>query len=198
MPYYRAGDYYRGDYYRGDLFGFVKKIGGAALGLISKGALGPLPALLAGAAQHPKTAGRVIAAGGALLPGPTGLAISATGTALSKVAERFEEPPVSMMNYPATNGGYGGGGMAVMCPTKGTRMNKSTYVTRGGGTSRWPSELIVHPKGTECVKSRRLNVANPRALRRALRRAAGFVKLARRAHVRLSSFTGRKTARKRK
>src|SRR5438105_4510941 len=37
---------------------------------------------------------------------------------------------------------------------------------------------IVRPKGTELVTSRRMNVGNARALRRALRRARGFAKLA--------------------
>src|SRR5258705_10975328 len=85
-----------------------------------------------------------------------------------------------------------GGGMGLMLP-RGYRPNKSTYAVRGGGTSRWgPAGMVrIIPKGTVPVKSRRMNVANPRALRRGLRRAAGFVKLARRAHVRLAAFTGR-------
>jgi len=67
------------------------------------------------------------------------------------------------------------------CPT-GFRLNKSTYVTRGGGTSRWPMQLQVHPKQSTCVKRRRRNVGNARALRRAISRVKGFVKLARKAH----------------
>src|SRR5207247_8096662 len=79
-----------------------------------------------------------------------------------------------------------GGGMPGY--VHGLRPNKSTYVTRGGGTSHWPAQLIVHPKHTELVKSRRMNVGNARALRRALRRARGFVKLARRAQVAMHAF----------
>jgi hypothetical protein len=69
------------------------------------------------------------------------------------------------------------------CPI-GYRLNKSTYITRGGGTSRWGAagSLIVHPKGSTCVKRRRRNVGNARALRRAISRVKGFVKLARKAH----------------
>jgi hypothetical protein len=63
--------------------------------------------------------------------------------------------------------------------------NKSTYVTRGGGTSKWPQQLLVHPKGTEPVPSRRMNVGNARALRHALHRVSGFARLARR----VMSFT---------
>src|SRR6266849_9003698 len=64
----------------------------------------------------------------------------------------------------------------------GHRLNKSTYVTRGGGTSHWPMGLQVHEKGTTCVKRRRRNVGNAKALRRAISRVKGFVKLARKAH----------------
>ncbi len=68
------------------------------------------------------------------------------------------------------------------CPV-GYRLNKSTYITRGGGTSRWgpAGSIALHPKGTTCVKRRRRNVGNARALRRAISRVKGFVKLAHRA-----------------
>jgi hypothetical protein len=86
----------------------------------------------------------------------------------------------------------GGGGMALMAaPGSGQRRlhwNRSTYVTRGGGTSRWPVGLAIHPKGTEPVPSRRMNVANPRALRRGLRRLRGFAKLARKVLVTARHF----------
>jgi len=58
--------------------------------------------------------------------------------------------------------------------------NKSTYITRGGGTSKWPQQLLVHVKGTNPVPCRRMNVGNARALRHALHRVAGFAHLARR------------------
>jgi hypothetical protein len=195
MPYYQAGDYYRGDYYRGDFLG---------LGKLAKKVVG--------------TVARVV---GSVVPGPVGMiarAISPPASAGGRVTFFPPEPSIPnpfvsqlppgaqniIIPNPGGGGGNypmvtGGGGTALMaCPTKGMRTNKSTYVTRGGGTSRWPHELLVHPKGTECVKTRRLNVANPRALRRALRRASGFVKLARRAHVRLSQFTGRGKSKKKK
>jgi hypothetical protein len=74
-------------------------------------------------------------------------------------------------------------GMGAACPT-GYRLNKSTYVTRGGGTSRWPAgALLVHPKHSTCVKRRRRNVGNAKALRSAISRVKGFVKLARKAHA---------------
>lgn len=61
------------------------------------------------------------------------------------------------------------------------RLNKSTYITRGGGTSRWPTQLIVHPAGSECVTVRRRHVTNAKALRRAISRVRGFVKVYRKA-----------------
>src|SRR5439155_24545979 len=89
----------------------------------------------------------------------------------------------------------GGGALALTGGPGQRRMhpNKSTYVTRGGGTSRWPAGLQVHVKGTEAVPSRRMNVADARALRRALRRVAGFGKIVhrvRRAVMRAATAVG--------
>src|SRR6266536_4106603 len=177
---YGRGDYYRGDYYRGDpgllgkLFGGVKSIAKAAIGATPVGAaIGAIlskPAPVQGTALAPAQ-GRDI---GIRVGGPQGFQFGA-----------FNPPPP---DFPVPQGG----GMQVMIPgvglytIRGTHSNKSTYVTRGGGTSHWPQGLMVHPKGTTCVKNRRINVANPRALRRAIRRAQGFAKLARR----VLSFTG--------
>src|SRR6267142_6241757 len=59
-----------------------------------------------------------------------------------------------------------GGGGAQMpmsaCPT-GFRLNKSAYVTRGGGTSRWPKGLQLHAAKSTCVKRRKINAGNGRA-----------------------------------
>jgi hypothetical protein len=87
----------------------------------------------------------------------------------------FDHSPVPMTG-PSTALVKAGAG----CPI-GFRLNKSTYVTRGGGTSHWKKSLTVHPKGTVCVKRRRRNVGNARALRRAISRVRGFVHLAHRA-----------------
>lgn len=189
MPYYRAGDYYRGDYYQAGGFlgsigkalgGIAKRVVGGAVGLVTGGPVGAI----AGAIPEARRligAGineRVIATGRNLLIGPTLGGVAEQGVQMIQAPLQISGGGGGgTMNYPGTNGG----GTALMaCPTKGMRTNKSTYVTRGGGTSRWPQEIIVHPKGTECVKTRRMNVTNPRALRRALRRAQGFAKLARR------------------
>jgi len=97
----------------------------------------------------------------------------------------------------------GGGGQLPMLPAhhRALHWNRATYVTRGGGTSRWPAQLLVHPKGTEPVPSRRMNVGNARALRHALHRVSGFAHLARRvmSFVRPGAGRGRfKFHRKRK
>jgi len=61
---------------------------------------------------------------------------------------------------------------------RATRLNKSTYVTRGGGTSKWPVGLQVHPKGTVCVTRRRINPGNGKAARSAVRRLVAFHRMA--------------------
>jgi hypothetical protein len=166
MPYYTGdpplyrGDYYRGDYYRGDpgLFSFV----GKALGGVAK--LGT----------------SVVRAG-------LGLAAPQNIPALSAPAMSFgQQPSYGLINIgqPGPSTGLiniGGGGLRGMigpaCP-KGFRVNKSTYIRRGGGTAKLPPGLVL--KGTTCVRSRRMNVGNARALRRGLRRVAGFAKLVKR------------------
>ena len=177
---YMRGDYYAGDYYAGD--SIFSKIAKGVGGLLSHTPIGMAVStgvsLVRSAAKKPQiqATGTNPAAQGQLgyertTIGPGGILYSST-----KVGASMGPSSPAMMATP---------GVGLMC-TPGTGMvrrthpNKSTYVTRGGGTSRWPQELIVHPKGTECVPSRRMNVANPRALRRALRRVAGFGKLAKR------------------
>lgn len=76
------------------------------------------------------------------------------------------------------------------CPA-GMRLNRSTYVTRGGGTSRWPQGLQVHPKGTECVTRRKINPGNGRAAVRAVRRLVAFHRLTQRVERQLRKAAGR-------
>lgn len=112
-----------------------------------------------------------------------------------------------MYSTPRTNGGAGpGGGCAALwngSRWQAQRPNKSTYVTRGGGTSRWPKQLVVHPKGTECVTRRRINAGNGKAAIRAVHRLTAFYSLSQRvakqlrkaaskAHIRGSRGGGRK------
>jgi len=177
MPYYR-GDYYRGDYYRGDP-GILGSIGGL-VGKAVKGAIGLLPGPIGTAARVVGTALTAARTPAISLPMPFGTAL----------APFIAPPPLrigpgglpsgvitqSPYGTPVSPGALERQGVGV----RGFRPNKSTYVTRGGGTSRWSMGLELHPAGTVLVKSRRMNVANPRALRRSIRRAQGFAKLARR------------------
>jgi len=204
MPYYAAGDYYgQGDYYRGDgIFSTIGKglagIAKVGLGALTGGPLGATKAAIMVAKTN--TAAATLAAGS--MPeadAATVAAINAKHAMILAAQPMGGMGMVPMIGAPMGGLGMLGPGVGLMTMS-GYRPNKSTYAVRGGGTSRWgPAGMVrIIPKGTVPVKSRRMNVANPRALRRGLRRAAGFVKLARRAHVRLAAFTGRgKTKRKR-
>jgi len=162
MAYYQ-GDYYQGDYYQGDPF-FGALIGGAVswLGkkLLGRGAKAAGTTAIARVGAGAATGAVTVAAGGAILSGarramgriPT-LALPLPGGGV------FRPTRALPGGVPMTSPGC--------CPT-GFHMNKS--MTRSGA-----------PPGTLCVKNRSMNVANPRALRRSLRRVAGFGKLAMRA-----------------
>lgn len=144
-----------------------------SLGKIAKGFItgGPIGALGAGASLLTRQKADTLKSfTGFRVGGPSGFQI---GT--ERMISRPLPPPVF------DGAGQGTGLALAQCPA-GFRLNKSTYVTRGGGTSRWPLGLQVHPKGSTCVKRRRRNVGNARALRRSISRVKGFVKLARKAH----------------
>lgn len=178
MPYYTGdaihyrGDYYRGDYYRGSIFSFVgKALGGIAkVGTnIIRGQLG----LSAPAPAFPGVNFPMLQA-----PAQTGL-INVGG----------QGPQTGLFNFgggpaPISQPMIGPTGMPIV---RGYHLNRSTYETRGGGTSRWGAagHLAVHPKGTVMVRNRHRNVGNARALKHALSRVSGFARLARR----VMSFT---------
>jgi hypothetical protein len=179
---YYAGDYYRGDYYQGDPF---------SLGGLLKGALGVVGGLgIPGVSTVANVAGRLL--GGATptpvapaqqtfiaptfpggSPGFTGIQVGGPsgGISIGSGVSNIGNP-----SYPGPLGGSavtpvtmpGGGVALVPCQTKGTHLNKSTYYRAG--------QRI--PKHTVCVKNRSMNVANGRALRRAIRRAEAFKKVA--------------------
>lgn len=201
MAYY-AGDYYRGDYggssyARGDLWGSIgsvlRKVAPVAAGFIP--GLGGLVGKVIGGAA---TAGGIAAGLPAGVPGgfPT---LPAGGGALT------------------LGGGFGGGvvvpsGRSIMHPImggksvsgipRGYHINKSSYATHGGGTSKWPTRLELHPAGSVAVKNRRMHVTNPRAALRALRRLHGFARVARKiykiTHPRPGKAGGRFVAHRRK
>ena len=186
MAYYgqaslNRGDYYRGDYYRGDPFnpfGFIGKVAkgvfGAAKGFITSGGS------IVGAAKGAATA---VYAGELESAGPRGLTDQELTALHARDARLIAQRRGALPTMP---GGSIPTGMALATMPGGALVlgmrrrhpNRSTYVTRGGGTSRWPVGLQLHPKGSELVTTRRMNIGNGRALRRALRRARGFAKLA--------------------
>lgn len=190
MSYY-MGDYYRGDYYRGDpgLFSFLGKALGGIAKIVSggvKSALGLQPPVTISsqvpsiiAPRFPPVQGFSGLPGG-FPPGPQQFGLI-----------NINRPaPMGVDNVPS-------GIPSLMAPGascgKGFHLNKSRYVTRGGGTSHYALGLQLHERGTVCVKTRRMNVGNARALRRALRRVSGFAKLvkrSRRAVARAASAVG--------
>ena len=205
MPYYSggyyAGGYFSGGYYAGGFFsnlahGIGGALKGAVGGLLSGNPLKAITGAVGGAISG-------VGQADVLAAGPRGL----TDTELAALHARDTRLKAAGRKVPALPGTPPGtalvpaGGMAMMAPggmlMRGYRLNKSTYITRGGGTSRWPTVLTIHPKHTEPVKSRRMNVANPRALRRALRRAHGFAKLARR-YITVTRHFKRKGVRRKK
>ena len=201
MGYYRGDHYrsgrYRGDYYRGDpgFFSFIGKaikgavrvVGGAAMGFITCGGVkGAIAGAVAGTGSAVSAGIReeTLAAGGSETAYTPDVRAAHEAALANPPALRL---PGAGTNLPMLMGP--GGGMSMV---RGLRPNKSTYVTRGGGTSRWPQQLVIHAKHSELVKSRRMNVGNARALRRSLRRLSGFAKLARRVLIVRSHFKGKK------
>lgn len=180
-PSVNRGDYYRGDYYRGDpgffgnLFrGITRTVGGAISGFLTGGPKGAIVGAVGGA----------VSAAGANIRSST-LEAGGSESALTPEVRAAHSAAIQRGVMPggALTGPIGPG-LPMVPGAAGVRRhhpNRSTYVTRGGGTSRWPVGLAVHPKGTELVPTRRMNVANPRALRRGIRRIRGFIKIARKA-----------------
>ena len=177
MCYGARGDYYQGDYYHGDpgFLGSVGKFLGKAiktavratpLGAVASQALTvirgqkgtPPPAMIA--PSFPVT--NVPGIRGALqriVPfGATGLEVVPNGA------------PQGLQMIPGVG--------LVPCPMKGQRLNKTGYYKQVQPGN--PYTAVYVPPKSVCVKTRRINIANPRALRRAVRRAQGFAKMARR------------------
>ena len=154
MGYYgMRGDYYRGDYYRGD-----------------PGLLGSIGKFLGGAAK-----GLVGAATGLLTGGPGGAIAGAARALLPKVTPTAATPGVGIMALPQLPP-IGVGQVGPLGGQQGL-INVQTF-TQGG---RPIVKTLDTATGKFVGKRRRMNVTNSRALRRALRRVAGFGKLAARA-----------------
>lgn len=157
MPYY-SGDYYQGDYYQGDPFW------GGLGRLIVRGAraftgLGRAPA------QRVLTSG---SAAGAGMASRAATMARAGGTAIvRRVSGAISKHPVlSAAGAAGTIGVIGGAvGRGMGAPAAAGMPSRGFHISMRTG---------------QVVKNRRMRVTNPRALRRAIRRAMGFARLAKR------------------
>ncbi|MCI0372637.1 MAG: hypothetical protein L0214_14995 [candidate division NC10 bacterium] len=157
MAYYMSvGDYYggRGDYYtgRGGIFDFLGKVARTVTGAVSKAGI-PLVSGAAGVAN------RILSGAGTTGAPP--------------------QMPGLQLPAPMRPGqGIGLPGPFRVSPTR-ILPGGQPFLTREGGACP-PGHHLDKRTGSYCVKNRRMNPANPRALRRAIRREKGFVVLARR------------------
>lgn len=173
--------YYRGDYYRGDPFlgalvgalakpaiGIVKKAGGALIkavgGKAAAGAIGgAVVSEVISNATSPPPVPQLPVPMNAFAPGGNlpGFKIPGTSTMLDPLHALPGGKPLTYTD-PAAVAAQASG-------MRGYRPNKTGYWLKSGS--------YVYP-GTKLVKSRRMNVGNARALRKAIRRGRGFAKLA--------------------
>ncbi len=159
MAYYQ-GDYYEGDYYQGDPF-LGALIGGGISWLtkkIFKRSLTQPARARAGQMAIMKTSGLARRAA----PVAAGVAVG-TGMKIPIPFTPFQVQPSAMLPF-------GQPGI--------TRRAAPAMMAPGGAC---PSGYHLAKDGSgRLVRNRSMNVANPRALRRSLRRVAGFGKLAQR------------------
>jgi hypothetical protein len=154
---YYMGDFYQGDYYSGDpgLFSFFGK---AAKGI-----------------------GRLIGRASGMqkmLPGPARIGVvAAAGAATSAIVKRGVETVVQhpVLSAAAAAGiiGAGAGTLAgrAMAPGMAGVGARGFHMTRPQRIPRQPAPHLA--------RNRRMRVTNPKALHRAIRRAHGFARLAR-------------------
>lgn len=152
MSYYMRGDYYRGDYYRGDPgpFSFIEKA-------------------VKGVAR-------------AIVPG-AGVAIDAYRAVTNKPKASFT--PAISPGHPIAIPEIGNmlKGAMKLSPAGLAQSAIGAFLGPQGVSSSNGCPRGFHPDkktGTRCVRNRSMNPLNHRALKRGLRRAEGFEKIARR------------------
>jgi hypothetical protein len=150
---YGQGDYGQGDYDQGDLWGFIKGVGKAVLGAVPGGSIitGAIGAI--GALGHPSNHPAIHLGGSGM--GSVGLltpALTPGGTTSST------DIGYGLFHHTTSSAPAGG--------PSGSHMGYH-QVRKGKNAGKW-------------VRNRHMNVTNPKALRRAIRRGHGFEKLARR------------------
>jgi hypothetical protein len=214
MPYYR-GDYYRGDYYRGDgLFSTLGGLAKKALGVVARTGLGgPVIGAVNAVVNRPRGLSLREAAPGLPSMNPLAMPLAAGRQAatLFMGGENYaaqtatgQGPGTAMSPYrPGPLGApWGRTVMGELSPAavaiyKGTHVNRSSYYRRmpDGG-------VAFIEKGSVAVPNRRMNPCNGTALKRALRRAVAFKRVAMKsirlvdAGKRPKKFAGFKTRRK--
>jgi len=165
MPYYRypAGDYRTYGYGQGDpgflssLWKGIKKIAAPAIGFAVGGPAGLAAGLSMGGAATPPIMQQQ------RKPQPMRSTQFNVGPIVARGTQYF--PPVPQ---------FRGGGMPAAPRVVGME-------NLGGAAGCCPVGFHLAKDGSgRCVRNRRMNVANPRALRRSMRRVQGFEKLAKR------------------
>ena len=141
---------------------------------------------------------------GGMLGGPLGAAIGGAAAAKPSPPMQFPVPQVGRGGFPIVGQVTMPGGASftggVMVPGRGrlppfTATGPGVLPGGGRGGTMVPSGYHFAKDGSgRLVRNRRMNVANPRALRRSMRRVQGFEKLARRT----ITFTRRTRMKKRK
>jgi len=166
VPYYQ-GDYYRGDYYQGDpgILGFLGKafktvagVGASVLPGVG-GIAGRLIAKIPTPVKRIVTTGTQAIIKHPVLSGAAAAGVVGAGSVLTA-------PSGGAMTMPG--GAIVGPGRAGLPAVAGAAGMKGFHVIKRG------------PHAGMLARNRRMRVTNPKALRRAIRRAKGFEKLARR------------------
>ena len=159
MAYYQ-GDYYQGDYYQGDPF-LGALIGGGISWLTKK------------IFKRKMTQQGQIAAGKKV----TGIARRAAPVGAGLAVASGMSIPIPFTPFKVTPQAFLPGGAPLFSP----RQQAPSQMGMAQAGACCPSGYHLAKDGTgRCVRNRSMNVANPRALRRSLRRVAGFGKLAQR------------------
>lgn len=165
MSYYSRpqGDYktygYAGDPgFLSSLWKGIKKVAPSIIGGLIGGPVGAVAGSLGGGGGGGKQM-TVPGTFGGSVAFPGGVSVSGGYVPGTIVPGQGRLPPFTATGAGVLPFGGRGGGACATCPT-GYHFDKRT--------------------GTKCVRNRRMNVANPRALRRSLRRIQGFEKLVKR------------------
>lgn len=140
--------YYQGDFYRGDYYR-----GDPGFWSIVKGMAGSAAGMIPGVGGIIGKVTGAIGGGRIKLPGPIGMRVP--GVPGSGVLSRVKQVG---LKHPVLTGAAAAGAVGIV--------GAGMHIARSG------------KHAGEAVRNRRMRVTNPKALRRAIRRAQGFAKLA--------------------